>query len=167
MCDLLIRYPVNNQLWLISTTDTGQLMTSPINVPFAIIDPSLIDSNNNAWELQADSLGRIVATNIGAPLTTSVSSATLVSEPTSLVWNLAINASGMLTTTYGNFQPNRSIVPRPIDVAMSQWPDGTGVICPQCGGATVTVSADMSCWCCACNTFVNSEDTTIIIVLSE
>lgn len=167
MCDLLIRYPANNQLWLVGCTDSGNITTTPVNIPFAINDPSVIDSGNNAWSLTADSVGRIVTTSIGVPLTTSVHSESLISAPSAFTYNLTINTAGLLGTTLAQFPSNRTTVPRPVDIAMSQWPDSIGVTTPTFAGATVTVSADMSCWCCAIQSFVKPEDTTIIVYIDE
>lgn len=166
MCDLLIRYPVNDQLWLLGTTDGGNMTTAPVHIPFPILDPTLIDNNGDAWSLTANNLGEIVATNIGSPLTTSVNSATLISTPSNVFFTLTIDSNGLLHTAFSALHP-ATVVPRPHDVTMSQWPDSIGVTCPRCGGATVTVSADMSCWCCACNAFVLPEDTTILVILDE
>lgn len=162
MCDILLLDP-NNFLWLVGVTNQGNLTTTQTGVQFALVNPILNDSNHIGWQISANTLGEIVSTETGPALT--VPNMRMVA-PNGLVYNMGVNTQGMMTTTLVPGQFGTSI-PTPIDVSMSQWPDSIGVICPTCGNAIVSVRADFSCWCCACNMFVLPEDTTMLVVLEE
>lgn len=125
----------------------------------------------NSWHLSADTQGRIVADLVPNPVAPQVALPFFpIVSAGGFNWNISIDNNGILQSdlgspaTGGNFQ---DVIPYPLDVSMSRWPLSTGIFCTTCGNASVTVSGDLSCWCCACNSFVPPEDTNMIVVLEE
>lgn len=167
MCNVLLPDPTN-ALWVLSCDDLGRVQTTLSNLAFLAPGPILSSGGASFWQLTADALGRVVATPIVPQYTWYSRNFLLLTSPSGFSFKLTIDdLLGQLAT-----DPNATLVadpfPMPLDVTMSHWPDGyNGVICPRCNNSSITVGADMSCWCCVCSSFVAPEDTTIIVALSE
>lgn len=165
-CTPLLKDPTNHY-WALSVLDTGMLTTTAFNFPVkAQNNPILLDPNGKSnWQLSADATGRIISTQVGGGGVVYIP----LMSPRNLNYIVGIDASGLLFTSATTaILPD--IIPYPIDVAMSVYGNGflnPPVTCPNCGNASVTVSADESCWCCTCRSFVLPEDTTIIVILDE
>src|SRR5581483_5269931 len=155
-CIPLIPSP-NGQNWTLGITDNGELTTTPARQA-GIPSPMKIASPSFSWLITADNNGAIVTTQFS--LDSSPFYWTLRSLPSFLRYAISADDLGELQTQLFNVAANISAtVPYPQDVTMSRWPDTIGLICYSCGNATVSLSADMSCWCCSCNSFVDVEDT--------
>jgi hypothetical protein len=161
MCNIILRDPTNH-FWQLGCTEQGLLTTTLTNITFPINDPMLLVSNV-AWTLTANAQGQIVSTKTTP--SNIAQSFYVLNSPLNKTFKLTATLNGLLSTTFapGQIEP----IPYPFDISMSRWPDSTPVICPRCSNASIKVSADMSCWCCACNSFVLPEDTNIIVILDE
>ena len=164
MCNLLLSDPTNN-IWSLGCNDVGALQTSLTAFTFAIQPPIFKDGAGKNWKLSATSVGRVVAAPTG-PSQLAVSYGVL-QTPSSFIYQLNINSFGELYTTLVSGVPPLTNIPTQANISMSRWPDTAGIICPRCNGATVSVSADLSCWCCTCSSFLDPEDTTVLVVLEE
>lgn len=167
MCNVILRDPQHNG-WGLSVTDDGRLVTSPIGLTAAIgVGPTLETALNNVWLLSVDNIGRILANPYNPP--------TIQRTPNYIpvVSSGGVSYKVVMLEPYGNLGtiPTSGTLPDFIpyipDVSMSHWPDSIGVICAKCNNATVTVSADLSCWCCSCNSFIEPSDTNILVILDE
>jgi hypothetical protein len=162
-CAPLLKDPAGN-FWQLGVTDNGSLTTTEISIPIITQSGPVISLNGVNWQLSAGISGDIIATAIssgqlGVPYLPLIS-------PSNLFWNVTITPNGSLqTTSTSTLSPE--IIPHANDVSMSVYGTKDMVICTSCGNSTVTVSADLSCWCCSCNTFVKPEDTNIIVILDE
>lgn len=163
MCNPLLKDP-NGKLWALGVTDNGLLTTSSTTTKLAIFKGSTLIAGGAYWQLAVDLSGLLNTTSV-APTINGLPFIALTS-PTGLTWQLTSDISGILSTTFSNTHVN-DIVPMQPDVVMSAWPTDYGVVCVTCGNASVTVSADFSCWCCTCNSFVLPDDTNILVFLDE
>ena len=125
----------------------------------------------NAWHLAVDAFGAITSDLVPTPVAPQiVLPSVLLTSPGGFNWVLTSDDSGTVQTDPGNpvMAGNfPDIIPGQIDITQSRWPLSTGIFCTTCGNASVTVQADLSCWCCACASFVPPEDTNMIVVLEE
>jgi hypothetical protein len=166
-CNPLLRDPLN-RFWALGVLDNGQLTTTLTSiVPLFQNGPILTVNQQNNWQLSADIQGRIVSTNLNYQPTIQLNLPYIpLLSPSGFAWNLTITSFGLLeTTATSSLFPE--VIPYIPDVSMSIYGTKNEVFCPSCGNATVVVSADLSCWCCACSSFVLPEDTNIIVVLEE
>lgn len=162
MCNPILK-DVNNQVWQLGVQDSGRLYTTPTLIrPQLVIGTVLVDPANGYWRLDVGTDGRLLM-NTTLPSIIGIPYVAMTST-NGLFYNLVATTDGRYDTVSTNFQlPD--VIPIPLDVSMSRWPQNIGVVCTTCGNAPVTVSADMSCWCCTCNSFVSDEDTNIIVIL--
>lgn len=197
MCNMLLRDPFNNLWQMgVQDDGTPTLDLTAINSPLpqgpilqglATIQissgygvggygvggfgGSTATASVNNWHLAVDSFGAITTDLVSAPTPPQIALPSFVlTSPSGFNWIVTSDSSGTLLTdpgsptTGGNFP---DIIPTQNDITLSRWPLSTGIFCSTCGNAAVTVQADLSCWCCACNSFVPPEDTNMIVVLEE
>lgn len=162
MCNILIPDSLN-RLWQLGCSDAGMLTTALTGFNFPVGTASLRDPQGNAWQLGVTVSG-IIRTS---PITTGTFPLAflVLNSPSGLRYKLTINSAGVLRDLISDTAIDS--LPTQVDVTMSSWPPTSGVICPRCNNANVTVMADMANWCCVCQDFVDPEDTTILVVLSE
>lgn len=166
-CSPLIRDP-NGVMWALGINNSGQLtLTNTANNPFYFENLVLKGGSNSYWQFTVDSQGRLVLTKIATPTSShrALNYAAL-QNAAGAFWRLTVNGSGQLiaTAVAGSLMDD---IPYIVDVTMSAWPVNIGVICMRCNNATVHVSADLSCWCCSCNAFVDDSETNLIVILDE
>lgn len=161
MCNVLLPDP-NKNLWQLSVQDDGTIATTltALNIP---VNAPVLQGTNFQWALSAGTDGSLVASPAAVP--SALSYIPLIS-PAGNVFKLVID-SGNLATVASSVLGAPEFIPRPQDVTMSQWPVSIGVTCPKCANAAITVGGDLSCWCCVCSSFVDANDTTILVVLEE
>lgn len=165
MCNAFVKNP-NNQFWVVGVDDFGMINDIPLaTVPTIYNPPVLRVTPQISWTLAANSVGALT-TQLTSPTPINAVPYLVLISPSGFVYLLTATPNGLLTTTSSSIAVSEPI-PTPLDIAMSQFPVTAGVICPSCANANVNVAADFSCWCCACNTFVHPEDTTILITLEE
>lgn len=166
-CSPALRDP-NGIFWALGVEDDGTISITSISLNSQIINgPILVSAGNRSqWQLSLDGIDSIVTTLI-TPQTIqrAMDYIPLVSSG-GFVWLMGVDDDGSLTTTSSNTLPP-DIIPYIPDVSMSVFGMPPTVTCPMCGNATITVSADLSCWCCTCSSFILPEDTTITVILSE
>lgn len=147
--------------------DQGRLSTTKQNFQVAHLTGPIMQGGVNAWQLTADLLGRVVSTKIKVPNILSPLDYIPMSSPGGIPFKVVFRDNIQRLVTQGTSGRLIDVIPLQPDVAMSRWPDSIGVSCPSCNNATISVSADLSCWCCVCSTFVIPEDTTITVILEE
>jgi len=170
-CTPILKDP-SGHFWILGVLDSGILTTT--YYPFTVsvqANPILISPlNSTLWQLSADNTGHIVSTYLPTlPKGGVVRPYIPMLSPGFLTYALGVNPAGYVQTT-SSAVTLPDTVPYPFDITMSIYGNGNlnpPVICPVCANATVTVSADLSCWCCGCASFVRPEDTTIVVILSE
>lgn len=166
MCNILLRDPANN-LWQVSVLDQGNLTTSPSTlVSNDPKNPVLVNGTNN-WQLGISTHGSLNATLVTPASVKRALSYIPMTSSGGVNFSLKVHdATGVLgVSSTGSLLPD--FIPYIPDVAMSRFPVSDGIYCYTCGNASVTVSADLSCWCCTCSNFVLPENTNIIVVLEE
>ena len=170
-CSPLLRDP-SNRLWAMGVTDFGGLTLT--FVPFNVLvqsNPILSDTHGqqSMWQLSASIYGNIIATRIFSLPTIRQDNLAYIplASPSGFNFKTTILPSGQLQSTSTSILfPD--IIPYIPDVTMSIFGQyQPPVTCPVCNNALITVSGDMSCWCCTCSSFILPEDTTITVVLSE
>lgn len=165
-CQPVLQAP-NNTLWQLGVTNGGLLTTTQIFATFKVLLPPVLGAGGTSWALSATNGGLIVSTRVLNPFRPPMQYIPMMAANNSR-WLLTVTRNGLLVTTGTTLSFPESI-PYPIDVTMSVFGDTCAnfVQCPTCNNAHVTVSGDLSCWCCACSSFVLPEDTTITVVLDE
>lgn len=170
-CNPLLRDPLG-RFWALSVLDTGMLQTDLINAPFKFQSNPILNDNTTGqgmWQLSANTDGLIIATKVFSLPTIRQENLAYIPllSPGGFAWNLTVTTDGFIQTISTNtLFP--IIVPYIPNVTMTVFGNyNPSVICPVCNNAPVTVSADLSCWCCRCTSFVLPEDTTITVVLDE
>lgn len=164
MCNVLVKDPTN-VIWQLAVTDLGILTTSPVALQTNFVQGPVLTSGSGAWQIAITSIGVLfvnqVASNLGIPYIP-------LTSPKGLNFQLFYTRSTNQLVVQSTTGLLMDVVPLPSDITMSRWPEGyNGLSCPSCGNASITVSGDLSCWCCVCSSFVPAEDTTIIVALSE
>lgn len=158
----------NGTLWQLGCNDLGLLTTTQVFLKLKYLQNPLLGTSNITWQLSATNTGNIVSTKVVNPTARLPLSYIILVSPGGNTFLLTIDSNGFLHTAQTNSSVAESI-PYINDVTMSVYGDTCQnfVICPVCANASVTVSADLSCWCCTCSSFVLPEDTTIMVVLDE
>jgi hypothetical protein len=165
MCNIFVKSP-DKQFWKVNCDDFGMLQDSSIVVaPSSYNAPVLRVTPLISWRLAADVTGELT-TELISPTPISALPYVILNSPSGFTYLLTATLTGLLSTTFSAIAIQEAI-PTQIDISMSQFPMVANVTCPACGNANVTVTGDYSCWCCACNSFVRPEDTTILIQLEE
>jgi hypothetical protein len=169
-CAPLLKDPFN-VLWQLGVTDDGTITITSLTFMVQLQRGPILKSiyGGVPWQLSVDAVGNIQVNIIHPEVIRQISTYIPLVSPGGFVYNLQILDDGTLITTSS---PSNILLPNLVpyipDVSMSVYNTWNNpVICPRCGNANVVVSADLSCWCCACNSFVFPEDTTIIVVLDE
>jgi hypothetical protein len=156
-------------LWVFGVSELGQITLTNTGTRPIFFEPLYLDINGKeAWKLTADAEGRIVSQRVPfvAPTLRGIINYMALQSPSGMSWKLEISNAGAIFTTFHS-TPVEDFIPSIPDVTMSRWPVNIGVVCQRCNNATVHVSADLSCWCCSCNTFVPDDETNEIVILEE
>jgi hypothetical protein len=164
MCNVLLKDP-NNNFWQLASDDFGIMETTLTPITVQTYAPPVIKAGGNAWTLSADITGQVALnpTNI-----TKVALPYIILHSTSKQWQLTFSPLTQQLLMQPTSIGQQDVIPTETDVSMSRWPEGyNGLLCPNCANASVTVSGDLSCWCCVCSSFVLPENTTIEVALSE
>lgn len=164
-CQPILQAP-NGTLWQLGVTNGGLLTTTQVFLSLKYLQPPVLGAGGVAWQISATNGGLMVTTKVN-PVRPPMLYIPMAAANNSR-WLLTVTINGLLVTTSTTLALPESI-PYPIDVTMSVFGDTCSnfVQCPVCNNAHVTVSGDLSCWCCACSSFVLPEDTTITVVLDE
>ena len=169
-CNPLLRDP-NGNLWSLGVLDAGMLTTTPFTQSVKVQNNPILSEISGQrinWQLSANINGNIVtsrASNLPTIRRDNLSYIPLLS-PGGVSYILQARSGGFLQTVSTNtLFPD--IIPYIPNVQMSIFGAPPVVTCPVCANAIVTVSGDLSCWCCECSAFVLPEDTTITVVLEE
>lgn len=166
MCSPLLRDPLN-RLWQTQVLDQGNLTATLTNINSPYPKNPTLQVGSSFWQLEITSKGSLTSTKVGKPNLTALPYIPMTSLGGVNYKLTVLDPSGIIgVTTTGSVLPD--FIPYSPDVSMSFWPTAnTGVFCTTCGNASVTVSADLSCWCCSCSTWVLPEDTNILVQLEE
>lgn len=171
-CNPYLRDPVTNKFWILGIDDGGLFTLTSSTIPLSHYTGPILSKGSDSYQLGVDSQSggaeMIIATKITPPtIQTPQPYIPLISSPSGFPFMLVLADPDpfLQSSTTPTILPDA--IPYIPDVSMSKWPDSIGVFCASCGNSTVTVSADFSCWCCSCNSFIIPEDTNIIVILDE
>lgn len=164
---------INGSFWILNIDSTGELVFTSTDIPIAHYQGPLLSTTNgkDVWQLSIDDTvpGQedIIVTKVTPPTIQPALPYIPFVSPVGGAWKLTVDPDGSLqTNTTDALLPG--VIPYIPDVTMSVYGNNNPpLICTNCGNASVTASADLSLWCCSCNTFVPPEDTNIIVVLDE
>lgn len=166
-CSPILPAP-DGSFWQLGINDQGLLTTTAVFIPLAHIAGPIMQAGSKVFQLGATPQGQITDTLIQPQTIQQPLPYIPLVSPGGLFFKMTLDPQqGLLVTTSTGATLLPDVIPYIPDVSMSVWPQSTPLICFTCGNATVTASADLSLWCCTCNTFVPPADTNILVVLDE
>lgn len=152
-----------SRFWILGVSDQGTFNLSLTSALFPLFTPPILNSPSFSWQLSALLDGTLTATQVSP--TTAPTTLTLAS-PRQNDWAISIDDSGNIASTFIGIGVV-GVVPYPVNVAMSQWPQNIGLTSTITGTSPLTVGADFSIWSCLLNKFINEDTTNIVVVLDE
>lgn len=166
MCNVLLRDPLN-RLWQTAVSNQGSLLTGLTTLHTNSPKNPVLNAGSNFWRLDITNNGTLTTTKVSPQTTPFALPYIPITSVGGVNFQLTVHPkTGVLgVSSTGSLLPD--FIPYVPDIAMSRFPVSDGIFCATCGNASVTVSADLSCWCCACSSFVLPEDTNMIVVLEE
>lgn len=165
-CNPLLRDPFG-VFWALGITNNGSLtITKSFLATNRQVNPIIGPDILNAFQLSVTANEHIQSAKVVPPTIQAPQAYIPLLSPAGGAFQLIVDKQGDLITL-----PTDTllvdIIPYVPDVAMSVYGNTPGLICFTCGNASVTASADLSLWCCSCNSFVLPEDTSVIVILDE
>jgi hypothetical protein len=152
-----------SRFWILGVDDFGTFNLSLTTAIFPFFTTPILNSPSFSWQISALTNGTLTATRVSG--TVAPSGFTLAS-PRQNDWTLSIDDNGNIASTFAGIGVV-GVVPYPVNISMSQWPQSIGLTSTLTGSSPLTVGADFSIWSCLLNKFINEDTTNIVVVLDE